>query len=152
MFTFWSPFCLPLSAICFLFSTIYLPFVSYLFTYCFFPDIDALKAKRNEEMETAGSKIDNLVEQCKQFFRADDGADTWKAYLEYIDELVIEGLLKTMAASIGYLLDETDPSLTQGILFEVKLELSEPDVIYVPPLDKQIVGNFYDKIGKIHLC
>ena len=118
----------------------------------FLTDIDALKAKRNEEMETAGSKIDNLVEQCKQFFRADDGADTWKAYLEYIDELVIEGLLKTMAASIGYLLDETDPSLTQGILFEVKLELSEPDVIYVPPLDKQIVGNFYDKIGKIHLC
>ena len=134
-------------------------FFNYLFTFCqqfvyllFFPDIDALKAKRNEEMETAGSKIDNLVEQCKQFFRADDGADTWKAYLEYIDELVIEGLLKTMAASIGYLLDETDPSLTQGILFEVKLELSEPDVIYVPPLDKQIVGNFYDKIGKIHLC
>ena len=41
-----------------------------------------------------------------------------------------------MAASLGYLLDETDPALTQGVLFEVRLELSEPDVIFVPPLDK----------------
>ena len=52
-----------------------------------------------------------------------------------------------MAASLGYLLDETDPSLTQGVLFEVRLELSEPDVIFVPPLDKNLVGNFYDQIN-----
>ena len=57
------------------------------------------------------------------------------------------GLNKTMAASLGYLLDETDPSLTQGVLFEVRLELSEPDVIFVPPLDKNLVGNFYDQIN-----
>ena len=51
-----------------------------------------------------------------------------------------------MASSIGYLLDETDHNLTQGVLFEVKLELSEPDVIFVPPLDKSICNNFYDKM------
>ena len=51
------------------------------------------------------------------------------------------GLNKTMAASLGYLLDETDPSLTQGVLFEVRLELSEPDVIFVPPLDKNLVDH-----------
>ena len=67
--------------------------------------------------------------------------------MEYIDELVIDGLNKTMAASIGYLLDQTDPTLTQGVLFEVRLELSEPDVIFVPPLDKNLVGNFYDMIN-----
>ena len=52
-----------------------------------------------------------------------------------------------MAASLGYLLDETDPALTQGVLFEIRLELSEPDVIFVPPLDKNLVGNFYDQIN-----
>ena len=58
-----------------------------------------------------------------------------------------------MAASLGYLLDETDPSLTQGVLFEVRLELSEPDVIFVPPLDKNLVGNFYDQInGYLDVC
>jgi len=34
---------------------------------------------------------------------------------------VIEGLLQTVAASLGFFLDETDPSLTQGILLEVKI-------------------------------
>ena len=53
-----------------------------------------------------------------------------------LDELVFDGLVKTMASSIGYLLDETDTNLTQGVLFEVRLELSEPDVIFVPPLGK----------------
>ena len=67
--------------------------------------------------------------------------------MEYIDELVIDGLNKTMASSIGYLLDQTDPTLTQGVLFEIRLELSEPDVIFVPPLDKNLVGNFFDMIN-----
>ena len=97
-------------------------------------------------METAGSQIANLVEQCRQYFKADDLSEAWQKYLEYIDELVVDGLLKTMAASIGYFLDETDPTLTQGVLFEVRLELSEPDVIFVPPLDKNIVKNFFDQV------
>ena len=97
-------------------------------------------------MQEAGSQIFSLVEQCKQYFKATEGCDNWKAYLEYIDELVIDGLLKTMAASIGYLLDETDPSLTQGVLFEIRLELSEPDVIFVPPVDKNIQNNFHDMV------
>ena len=110
-------------------------------------DIEERKNKRNAEMEHAGSKIFNLVEECRQFFKAEENSDIWKAYLEYIDELVIDGLNKTMAASIGYLLDETDSTLTQGALFEIRLELSEPDVIFVPPLDKNLVGNFYDIVN-----
>ena len=38
----------------------------------------------------------------------------------YIDNIVIDGLLQTVASSLGFFLDETDPTLTQGILFEVK--------------------------------
>ena len=97
-------------------------------------------------MKEAGEKIHGLIADCKSFYKADDTSNNWKSYLQYIDELVIEGLLRTMAASIGYILDETDGNLTQGVLFEVKLELSEPDVIFVPPIDKNIVGNFYDKM------
>ena len=59
-----------------------------------------------------------------------------------LEKYKIKGLIFS-----GYLLDETDPSLTQGVFFEVRLELSEPDVIFVPPLDKNLVGNFYDQIN-----
>jgi dynein heavy chain len=98
-------------------------------------------------MMAAGAKIDQLIDECQKYYRANDSSDYWKAYLQYIDELVIDGLLNAMAASVGYLLDETDSYLTQGVLFEVRLELSEPDVIFQPPLDKAILGNFFDQVN-----
>ncbi len=55
--------------------------------------------------------------------------------------------MRTVASSLGYLLDETDPYLTQGVLFDVRLELSEPDVIFVPPIDQNLANNFYDQVG-----
>ena len=81
------------------------------------------------------------------YYRAKDGTPAWEDYLDYVDEIVVNGLLKSVASSVGYLLDETDPNLTQGILFEIKLELQEPDVIFNPPIDKAIVNNFSDQVN-----
>ena len=69
----------------------------------------------------------------------------------------MDGLLRQCASSLGYLIDETDPSITEGILIEVKLELCEPDVIFQPSLDTQIVGNFFDRMSGyiddiLHVC
>ena len=52
-------------------------------------------------------------------FRAEEDSKKWEAYLTFIDNLVIDGLLQAVASSLGFFLDETDPTLTQGILFEV---------------------------------
>lgn len=56
------------------------------------------------------------------------------------------GLLKAVSSSIGFLLDQTDPNLTKQALIEIRLELSEPDVIFRPPIDSNLVGNFSDQI------
>ena len=66
--------------------TMYLIYISYPI------DIEERKTKRNAEMKESGSKIFNLVEECRQFFRADEDSDIWRAYLDYIDELVIDGM------------------------------------------------------------
>ena len=101
--------------------------------------------KRYKQLTGDGKEITRLTEECQKLFRAVEGQETWHEYLEFIDNLVIDGLLHAVAASIGFLLDETDPTLTQGILFEVRLELSEPDIIFCPPLDKSLQNNFYDQ-------
>ena len=36
-----------------------------------------------------------------------------------------------------------------SVLFDVRLELSEPDIIFEPSLDTAIVNNFYDQILNI---
>ena len=104
------------------------------------------RIKRNAEFNRASKQITQLVEECKKNFRAHDDSPLWLAYLEFVDDIVVRGLLQIVACSIGYFLDETDPSLTHGVLFEVKFELEEPDIVFRPGLDKAIVNNFYDQI------
>ena len=67
----------------------------------------------------------------------------YMSLLKYIFDL---GLLKAVSSSIGFLLDQTDPNLTKTALIEIRLELSEPDVIFRPPIDSNLVGNFSDQI------
>ena len=111
-----------------------------------FSGMSASKRKYYEEISKASKQITTLMAESQNLFQANVKSKEWQAYLVYIDEIVIQGLLKAVAASIGYLLDETDPTLTQGILLEVKFELNEPDVIFNPPLEKNIVGNVHDKV------
>ena len=58
--------------------------------------------------------------------------------------MVTDGLLKTIAVSLGYLLDETDQKKNPPPLFSAELELCEPDIIFRPSLDRKIHNNFYD--------
>jgi dynein heavy chain len=106
-----------------------------------------LKEKRYQQVSKAGTEITRLVEENQKYFQALESTESWQAYLEYIDKIVTDGLLLSIASSIGYLLDETDATLTQGVLFEIRLELAEPDIIFRPPLDKNLQDNFYDSVS-----
>ena len=44
-------------------------------------DVEERKKKRYAEMKEAGSKIFNLVEECRQYFKADENAEIWKAVI-----------------------------------------------------------------------
>lgn len=51
----------------------------------------------------------------------------WKAYVDYVDELIIESLYEIIRFNLDYLLEESDPTLNKRPLFEVQLIL---DVIH----------------------
>ena len=106
-----------------------------------------LKEQRYEQVSKAGSEISRLVDENQKYFQALESTEIWQAYLEFIDNIVTDGLLLAIASSIGYMLDETDATLTQGVLFEIRLELAEPDIIFRPPLDKNLQDNFYDTMS-----
>ena len=83
-------------------------------------DMKELKEKRYQQVSKAGTEITRLVDENQKYFQALESTETWQAYLEYIDKIVTDGLLLSIASSIGYLLDETDATLTQGVLFEIR--------------------------------
>ena len=106
------------------------------------------KKKRYLEILEAVTVIQSIVAQNEKLFRiAEGGAElqvNWHKYLKYLDYMVSDGLLITIACSIGYLLDQTNPKADIEPLFTVRLELNDPDVIFRPSLDKSIMHNFFD--------
>lgn len=78
----------------------------------------------------------------------------WLAYVAYVDDIVTVGLLHTVGCryvigngiyislgnliviySLAYIADNMDPYSSPPPLFEARLELQEPNLIFVPPLD-----------------
>ena len=77
------------------------------------------KKKRYDEIEAAGKQITSLLRDCQTYFRASDHSEPWEKYLSFLDDVIVNGLLKMVACSLGYFIDETDQTLTNGPLFEV---------------------------------
>lgn len=62
-------------------------------------------------------------QQNKWLLKADSDSNEWKAYVEYVDEMVIESLYEIIDYNLNYLLEESDPTLNKRPLFEVELLL-----------------------------
>ena len=75
-----------------------------------------------------------LVEENEKLFlvgiSVEKSSRKWKNYLKFLDEIVAKGLIETIASSIGYLLFETEVNNDITPLFDAKLELFDPDIIF----------------------
>ena len=103
---------------------------------------------RYAEVKKAGIKIMEMINENRILFDIDLDDEqekrAWSTYLRYIDGIVTDSLLQAVATSLGYLLDETDVEMQPKPLFSTRLELSQPDLVFQPSLEKDIVNNFYD--------
>ena len=106
------------------------------------------KKARYKDLEISAAKIKKLILTNQEIFkinlRSNTSVKAWYAYLQYVDCIVYDSVLQMVATSLAYLLDETDPKNNPEPLFDLKLSLFEPDIIYQPSIDKNIVGNFFD--------
>lgn len=106
---------------------------------------DRLK-KRYDEIEKTGEKIHGLIKENLDLFRADSSSDIWKAYVDYVDEMVVDGFFSTIHCSLKFLLDNTEGKTEQNPLFEAHLELQVPEMVFTPSLDFGVADGFYDLI------
>jgi dynein heavy chain len=112
-------------------------------------DKDANKNARYAEIKEASKKITSLIVENKNLFDVDMDNDmskkAWAVYLRHIDNIVTDSLLQSVAVSLGYILDETDVKKNPRPLFATRLELSQPEIVFEPSLDRQIMNNFFDQ-------
>lgn len=62
-------------------------------------------------------------------------SDTWTDYISFIDSIVSANLLLTVGVSMGYIAEQMDPLNNYAPLFESRLELFDPNIVFVPSLD-----------------
>ena len=105
--------------------------------------------RRYDLVKDSGGKIHSLVSDNVACFKSEESSDHWKAYVEYLDEMVVEGFFHCIGCSLNYLLDNTDLKNRVSPLFEARLELQAPDMVFVPSLDYNVPNGFYELIDGI---
>lgn len=89
-------------------------------------------------------KTFSLLEENLQLFRAENkmNEDIWPDYILFCDDIVHKNLLHTVGVSIAYLADNMDPANNFPALFESRLELEIPNLIFIPSLDPTDENSF----------
>lgn len=62
-------------------------------------------------------------------------SEIWKDYVASIDKVVYHSLLMTVGISLSYLTEHMDPTNHMAPLFESRLELLQPNLVFAPSLD-----------------
>ena len=79
---------------------------------------------RYSQVRGDGEKIHALMKENLELFKADPGSDIWRRYMEYLDDIVLDGFFNCLQCSLQYLLDNTDKEKSELLpLMEAKLEL-----------------------------
>ncbi|NXB03113.1 DYH9 protein, partial [Cnemophilus loriae] len=105
--------------------------------------------RRYSLVRECGQRIHSLVKENQSLLLADAASDAWKAYLDYVDEIVLDGFFTATERSLQYLLENTDPKAGLAPLFEVQLDLVIPDLVFHPPLDPGTNDGFCDMVESL---
>ncbi|XP_030817712.1 dynein heavy chain 17, axonemal [Camarhynchus parvulus] len=92
-------------------------------------------AQRRALIESTGEKIQAMVKENAEMFKADVASRIWHSYVAHIDKIVLDGLCRLVHRSLQLLLTNMDPEAQVSPLFEVRMELSEGRVQYQPSLE-----------------
>lgn len=110
---------------------------------------ESILTKRYNLIEESGRKIHDLMKQNLELFKANASSDIWRAYVDYLDDMVVDGYFNAIHASLNYILENTDQKTNSLPIFEAKLELQAPDMVFIPSLDYVSGYGFYDLVDGI---
>uniref|UniRef100_A0A8C8ZVZ0 Dynein axonemal heavy chain 9 n=1 Tax=Prolemur simus TaxID=1328070 RepID=A0A8C8ZVZ0_PROSS len=95
-------------------------------------------------IKESGLKIHALVQENLGLFSADSTSNIWKTYVNYIDDMLLDGFSLAIEFSLKYLLENTECKAGLTPIFEAQLSLAIPELVFYPSLDSGAKGGFYD--------
>ncbi|XP_051851510.1 dynein axonemal heavy chain 9 [Antechinus flavipes] len=94
-------------------------------------------------IKESGLKIHALVQENLNLFLSDPTSSSWKAYIDYLDNMVHHGFFLAIESSLKYLLESTDSKVRHPPFFEAQLDLVIPEPIFYPSLDPTAKDGFH---------
>ena len=106
-------------------------------------------ASRYEEVVNGGKALHKLLLESHQITKLSKGSPAWKAYVDYVNELLIDGLGRLVGGSLRFVSEQLDtwPGREMTPLLEVQIELLPPDVVFTPRLRDATVTTGSDSGG-----
>ncbi|KAF4726241.1 hypothetical protein FOZ62_001950 [Perkinsus olseni] len=87
-------------------------------------------------MTEDGKEIHKLIKDSSEALKVSKTAETWKSYVDFVNNIVIEGLVSAVAVSLQYLCEILDPLIIarneMQPLFDVKIELQDSEIVFEP--------------------
>jgi len=71
-----------------------------------------------------------LPQENKKLFKSSGDSETWKNYILYVDDMVIDGCFNAIECSMKFLLQQTDSKMGMPPLFQALLQLNAPDMVF----------------------
>ncbi|XP_039201063.1 dynein heavy chain 17, axonemal isoform X2 [Crotalus tigris] len=105
--------------------------------------------KRYAAIKDAGQKIQSMVEENAELFKADKTTVIWSHYVEYIDEIILDGYFKFIRKSLQFLLSNMAADANVAPLFEVRMELYKDDLRYRPSLEVGAEQGFLEMVENL---
>ncbi|MCJ8730075.1 hypothetical protein PDJAM_G00113410 [Pangasius djambal] len=111
-------------------------------------DVEERFKQQYRLVSETGERIHTLVQENAVLLGADVDSESWEAYTQHVDRMVLGGFCSAVRCSLQYLVDNTDSALRIAPLFEVQLTLTS-DMTFHPSLDLSKTGSFYHIIDKM---
>ncbi|XP_016013564.2 dynein heavy chain 9, axonemal isoform X3 [Rousettus aegyptiacus] len=100
--------------------------------------------KYYNHIKESGLKIHALVQDNLHLFSADPTSNIWKTYVNYIDDMMLDGFFLAIECSLKYLLENTECKAGLTPIFEAQMSLEIPEIVFSPSLEFGVKGGFYD--------
>ncbi|KAI7797195.1 putative dynein heavy chain 9, partial [Triplophysa rosa] len=101
------------------------------------------------QIRASGAKIHMLLKENLSLFKADSSSAQWCSYVDYVDEMLIDGYFSGIESSLKFFLENTDQRPGLAPLFEVQLHLQVPEIVFHPSLEHSALEGFYELVESL---
>ncbi|KAK7886266.1 hypothetical protein WMY93_025887 [Mugilogobius chulae] len=102
--------------------------------------------RMNSCVKKETEQIHQLIQENLTLFGANSASNEWELYLEYVDEMMIEGLFSYIRRSLQFFVDNMESRPYHTPLFDAQLLLRGSELTFAPSLDREAGDGLYELV------